>query len=160
MTEKRTVRRFLMGCIILLTVACTVGSLYNMIGKVKYSGKLAVIVDDCGADLEMVKTLLDLDVPFTYAILPYQDYSVAILQAVKSAGNTVLLHLPMEPYNSSLISQGMENTIFTDMTAEQISNIITKAADSLLGVDGVNNHQGSKAVNSPSTMITVLIYFL
>ncbi|MFQ9936413.1 MAG: divergent polysaccharide deacetylase family protein [Phascolarctobacterium faecium] len=43
----------------------------------------------------------------------------------------------------------------TDMTAEQVQQLTRKAVDSLPGIEGVNNHQGSKATNE-ATMKAVL----
>ena len=36
----------------------------------KYRGRIAIIVDDCGYDLDALRTLLDTKLPFSYAILP------------------------------------------------------------------------------------------
>lgn len=44
----------------------------------------------------------------------------------------------------------------TDMTAEQVQQLTRKAVDSLPGIEGVNNHQGSKATSNEATMKAVL----
>jgi len=38
--------------------------------KEEFTGKLAVIVDDCGYDIKSVRRLTDVGLPFSYAILP------------------------------------------------------------------------------------------
>lgn len=121
----------------------------------KYHGKLAVIIDDCGYDLAPVRKLVNLNAPFSYAILPYKDFSSDALHVIKGGGQTAMLHLPMEPMDRTAMSEG-KITILTDMTAEQVQQLTRKAVDSLPGIEGVNNHQGSKATSNEATMKAVL----
>ena len=121
----------------------------------KYSGKLAVIVDDCGYDMSSVRTLLNTGLPLNFAILPYKPYSSDVLEMIKSDGRVAMLHLPMEPVDRSAMSEG-SSTICTDMSKDKILELTRKAINSLPGVSGVNNHQGSKATADSATMTTVL----
>ena len=121
----------------------------------KYIGKLAIIVDDCGYDIKSVRRLTDVGLPFSYAILPYKDFSNDALEVIKNTGNVPMLHLPMEPSNRSAMSEG-KSTICTDMKEKEIRALTRKAIDSLPGVVGVNNHQGSKATTDKRVMETVL----
>ncbi len=120
-----------------------------------YKGKLAVIVDDCGADMSTVRKMLNTGLPFSYAILPYKDFSSDVLSLVTAKGNTAMLHLPMEPLDSSAISEG-GNTILTSMSDSKQRDILRRALQSLPGVAGVNNHQGSKATSDAKTMKNIL----
>lgn len=121
----------------------------------KYSGKLAVIVDDCGYDMSSVRTLLNTGLPLNFAVLPYKPYSNDVLEMIKSDGRVAMLHLPMEPVDRSAMSEG-SSTICTDMSKDKILELTRKAINSLPGVSGVNNHQGSKATADSATMTTVL----
>lgn len=121
----------------------------------KYSGKLAVIVDDCGYDMSSVRTLLNTGLPLNFAVLPYKPYSSDVLEMIKSGGRVAMLHLPMEPMDRSAMSEG-SSTICTDMSKDKILELTRKAINSLPGVSGVNNHQGSKATADSATMTTVL----
>lgn len=121
----------------------------------KYSGKLAVIVDDCGYDMSSVRTLLNIGLPLNFAVLPYKPYSSDVLEMIKSDGRVAMLHLPMEPMDRSAMSEG-SSTICTDMSKDRILELTRKAINSLPGVSGVNNHQGSKATADSATMTTVL----
>lgn len=121
----------------------------------KYSGKLAVIVDDCGYDMSSVRTLLNTGLPLNFAVLPYKPYSSDVLEMIKSDGRVAMLHLPMEPMDRSAMSEG-SSTICTDMSKDKILELTRKAINSLPGVSGVNNHQGSKATADSATMTTVL----
>ena len=121
----------------------------------KYSGKLAVIVDDCGYDMSSVRTLLNTGLPLNFAVLPYKPYSSDVLEMIKSDGRVAMLHLPMEHMDRSAMSEG-SSTICTDMSKDKILELTRKAINSLPGVSGVNNHQGSKATADSATMTTVL----
>ena len=125
-------------------------------GKVRqYRGKVAIVIDDCGADLSSVRTLLDTGLPFSYAILPQKTYSSDVLELVRSRGRVAMLHLPMEPLDASAMSEGA-NTIRVSQTSGQKLALVRKHLSSLQGVVGVNNHQGSRATSDRATMQTVL----
>ena len=121
----------------------------------QYQGKLAVIVDDCGADMTTVRALLNTGLPFSYAILPDKEFSSDVLEMVKSRGKMPMLHLPMEPLSRSAMSEG-NRTIMTNTSAATQQALVRKHLQSLPGVIGVNNHQGSKATADKATMQAVL----
>ena len=121
----------------------------------QYQGKLAVIVDDCGADMTTVRALLNTSLPFSYAILPDKEFSSDVLEMVKSRGKAPMLHLPKEPLSRSAMSEG-NRTIMTNTSAATQQALVRKHLQSLPGVIGVNNHQGSKATADKATMKAVL----
>lgn len=121
----------------------------------QFQGRVAIVIDDCGYDLASVRTLLDTGLPFSYAILPFKPYSSDVLELIKSRGRVPMLHLPMEPLNSSAMSEGA-NTIRTNLSAADKLALTQKAVNSLPGILGVNNHQGSKATSDRATMKVVL----
>lgn len=118
-------------------------------------GKLAIVVDDCGSDLNVVTRLLKLGQPFSYAILPYKDFSSDVLEAVNNSGDVAMLHLPMEPVQRQYMSEGA-NTICTEMSTDKVTRMTRDAVESLPGIVGVNNHQGSKATSDERVMKAVL----
>lgn len=121
----------------------------------QFKGRIAIIIDDCGYDLNAVRTLLDTGLPFSYAILPGKTYSSDTLALVKSRGRTAMLHLPMEPMDASSMSN-TEATIRVGDSEAQKRAVVRKALASLPGVSGVNNHQGSRATADSATMRAVL----
>ena len=123
--------------------------------KVEGQGRLAIVVDDCGSDLDMVRRLTRLGEPFSYAILPYKNFSSDVLEVVKNSGDVAMLHLPMEPMTRKYMSEG-KNTICTEMSSTQILQMTRKAVESLPGIEGVNNHQGSRATSDERVMKAVL----
>ena len=121
----------------------------------QYKGRLAIIVDDCGNDMSSLRTLLDTGLPFSYAVLPYKEYSNDCLEMIKTKGRVPLLHLPMEPVDRKQMSEG-GNSILVSMSAEKKRAMVRKAIERLPGVVGINNHQGSRATSDKATMEAVL----
>lgn len=121
----------------------------------QYRGKVAIIIDDCGYDMASVRTLLDTGLPFSYAILPNKAYSSDVLEMVKNKGRVPMLHLPMEPMDAGAMSEGA-NTIRVGLPANEKLALTRKAVNSLPGILGVNNHQGSRATSDRATMQIVL----
>ena len=127
-------------------------------GKEKQlTGNLAVIVDDCGYDIAPVRQLAELPIKMSFAILPFKANSQAALELVKSNGKEAMLHLPMEPLDPSAASETRMVTVA--MTKEEVQAYTREAVNSLPGISGGNNHQGSKATSNKSTMKAVLDVF-
>ena len=122
---------------------------------VKHHGRMAVVIDDCGYDNASLRKLLATNLPFSYAVIPHKDGSSEALRLIKASGRTAMLHMPMEPMNRGQMSEP-GRTITVDMPASQIQHLLTAALDSLPGVEGVNNHQGSRATGNAETMRVVM----
>ena len=140
-------------------VTCVTDTLtiYTASKEKKLSGNMAVIVDDCGYDLAPVRQLAELPIKMSFAILPFKGNSQAALELVKSNGKEAMLHLPMEPLDPSAASETKMVTVA--MTKEEVQSYTREAIDSLPGISGGNNHQGSKATSNKSTMKAVLDVF-
>ena len=123
------------------------------IEKGQYSGRMAIVIDDCGYALDPVRTLVGLPVPMSFAIIPFKPNSANALQIIKAGGRTAMLHLPMEPEEGG---SSENRCVKVGMTAEQIQNFVQEAIDSLPGIAGVNNHQGSKATAHGPTILVAL----
>lgn len=121
----------------------------------QYKGKIAILIDDCGADMDSVRTLLNTGLPFCYAILPEKQYSSDVLEMVRSKGRVPMLHLPMEPLSRSAMSEGSRTVMVGDGASAQQA-LVRKHLAGLTGVVGVNNHQGSRATADRTTMQNVL----
>ena len=121
----------------------------------EYNGRLAIIVDDCGTDMNTVRALLNINIPFSFAILPEKPFSSDILSLVNSKKRIAMLHLPMEPMDKSQMSEGTR-TIQVGMSSKDQVKLLQKHLNGLFGVAGVNNHQGSRATADEKTMTTIL----
>ncbi|MDD4362625.1 MAG: divergent polysaccharide deacetylase family protein [Atribacterota bacterium] len=116
--------------------------------------KIAIIIDDLGYQVEIAERLLSLDYPVAFSILPYLPYSQVVFKMAKENDITILMHLPMEPHDSN-INPG-KGAIYSNMTEEEIKNKLLANLNNLPGVDGVNNHMGSKVTENEKVMKVIL----
>ena len=58
------------------------------------SSKLAILIDDTGSSLALAKDFRDLNMPLSFAILPYLAKSREVNKLLSESGYKVLLHLP------------------------------------------------------------------
>ncbi len=118
------------------------------------SGKLAIVIDDCGYDTDTVSTMSALKQKLTFAILPGRPFSKECLGIIKRNGQQAMLHLPMEPLDAS--QQSETRTVTVGMTDEQIKEMTSWAIGQVPGISGVNNHQGSRATADERVMRAAL----
>lgn len=105
--------------------------------------KLALVIDDFGyAKGGIAREMLDLDIPLTIAVIPTLRHSAAVVALAKERGRCVLLHLPMEGTEPEAVDV---EPISGRMSDDEIAALARRYVQSLPGIDGVNNHQGSVA---------------
>ena len=97
--------------------------------------------------------MLTLDVPITVAVLPTLPYSQRILERARELGRCTLLHLPMEAEED--LTPDIR-PVTTAMGEQEIAALVSKYVESMPGIDGVNNHQGSRATADERVMKTVM----
>jgi polysaccharide deacetylase 2 family uncharacterized protein YibQ len=116
--------------------------------------KLALVIDDFGYDRGgIAREVIDLNIPLTITILPTLRFSQDILAMAKRAHRCVLLHMPME---SDKAEKSDIDVITVGMSDEEIANLVRTDLESLPGVDGVSNHEGSLATVDPRLMHAVM----
>lgn len=116
--------------------------------------KLALVIDDLGyARNGVAEGLLALDLPLSIAILPELPQSRAVLDRAKSSGHCVLLHLPMEGSDPLPMEMPVVSAAMAD---DEITALVARYVESLPGIDGVNNHQGSHATEDTRVMTAAL----
>jgi polysaccharide deacetylase 2 family uncharacterized protein YibQ len=116
--------------------------------------RVAIVIDDLGYSRNGVVTdLLSLDLPLTIAVLPTLPHSNFALERARSEGKCAILHLPMEPDESKGSDLEM---VTTGMDDADIERLVRRYINSLPGIEGVNNHQGSRATADPRVMAAVL----
>jgi hypothetical protein len=129
--------------------------------------RVALVIDDLGENYQAYKELQSLQVPITYAILPFQTHSVKIADAIHAkACGEIMLHLPLEPWNSENHSIN-HGTLRTDMAREELLAQLEKNINAVPHLAGVSNHMGSKFTEDRGNMGLVLntlkekeLYFL
>ncbi|WP_455600031.1 divergent polysaccharide deacetylase family protein [Cloacibacillus sp.] len=122
----------------------------------KYGGPvplLALIVDDGGGQMEYTKRVAALDIPLSWAIMPYLRHSKDTLELAKSKRIPCLLHLPMQ---AEIDKDSSQYIIGKGMDADEVRQKTAAALDSLPGVVGINNHRGSLATADSKLMEPVM----
>lgn len=116
-------------------------------------GKLAVVIDDAGRDLESQHVYESLGIPLTLAVMPNQVHTRDAALSWHAHGLPVILHQPME----SVSGIGMESkVILTSMGDEEIRSLLKSSLAQVPEAVGINNHQGSKATTDRRTMDVVM----
>jgi polysaccharide deacetylase 2 family uncharacterized protein YibQ len=122
-------------------------------GESRLPGHVALVIDDLGARLEDLTPLLELGVPVTYAVLPYEEQTAEVVAELRKRRAEMLLHLPMEPRNGEDPGPG---ALRVDMDEEALRDGTEAALRAVPGAVGVNNHMGSRMSEDEGAMRTVL----
>jgi polysaccharide deacetylase 2 family uncharacterized protein YibQ len=113
--------------------------------------KIAIIVDDVGYDLNIIKEFIKLEGPLTFAILPQAPYKDYAASAALAEHFEIMLHLPMEPTEYPRVNPG-PGALLSAMDPDQLIAQLTKDIAEIPNIRGVNNHMGSKMTSSSGQM--------
>lgn len=120
--------------------------------------RFALVIDDLGyMQPELVTRLCSLPVPFSVAVLPYQEFTRDSADIAHRLGKEVMLHLPMEPigYPGPGRDPG-PNAILYNLPEPEIRRRVRMALDGIPHRAGVNNHMGSRITPDRTRMTWVL----
>ena len=112
-------------------------------------GKIAIVVDDWGYNLNNLHLLDQIKYPLTMSVLPNLSYSSLVARELHTRGFEIILHLPLEPHEKYRLEK---NTIMTSWDEETIKNVINQDLASITYAKGVSNHMGSRATEEPRIM--------
>jgi polysaccharide deacetylase 2 family uncharacterized protein YibQ len=118
--------------------------------------RIAIIVDDLGYDIEVVKELLNLEIPLTYSILPYLPHSHQIAELLHRQQADILLHLPLEADGNHPKLNSQKGMLFLNMPQLVLRKQLIKNLEAVPFVKGVNTHMGSKFTKNKAYMSIVL----
>lgn len=118
-------------------------------------GRLAILLDDAGQNLNLVSRLERLPSEIAVAVLPFLPASSETAGRVFRAGHEVWLHLPMEPEGYPQRNPG-PGAVLTSMSEAEIRATVRSALNNVPHVVGVNNHEGSKATANLRLMTWVM----
>lgn len=114
---------------------------------------VALVIDDLGRSVDDLVPLERLGVPVTYAVLPFEEQTPAVVSALRRRGEEILLHLPMEPKNGEDPGPG---ALRLGMSDEELRSHTLNALQAVPGAAGVNNHMGSGLSADERSMSTIL----
>jgi len=115
---------------------------------------MALVIDDIGYDMTAVDTLLALNIPITFSVLPHCPYSAVSARRAHEAGHEVILHLPMEPLGYPDADPG-EGALLVGMTRREILKTVESNLRSVPYISGVNNHMGSRFMEHEDKLIAI-----
>jgi len=110
-------------------------------------GRVAIVIDDMGEDINLAKELAKLGVPVAFSIWPDSGNREGVLKIAKAAGREILIHLPMQPKGFPKVNPG-PHPLLVSMPPEQINSTVLRAVQRVHGAIGVNNHMGSEFTES------------
>jgi len=119
--------------------------------------KIAIILDDVGYNFSHIKPFLELDVPITFSILPRIHHSRKLAGIINDEGHEIMLHQPMEPYNS-LLNPG-PGALYLSQNVEEVHKTVKENIMSFPFAVGVNNHMGSLFTESKQKVLETLEVF-
>ena len=124
-------------------------------GKGRSFARIAILIDDIGQNMGVLDDFLAINAPLSFAILPYQQYSLQAAEKLHRQKREILLHLPMEPHSFPQNHPG-KGALFLCMTDEEIQQQLRTNLQSVPYVVGVNNHMGSRFTEDEEKMSVVM----
>jgi polysaccharide deacetylase 2 family uncharacterized protein YibQ len=115
---------------------------------------IAVIIDDMGLDRGRTARTIELTGPLTLSFLTYARNLRAQTSTARSAGHELMIHLPMEPEDSSAYAG--PKVIKRDLSNLETKRRLDWAFGRFEGYVGLNNHMGSRYTADMAGMTTVL----
>jgi polysaccharide deacetylase 2 family uncharacterized protein YibQ len=106
------------------------------------TARLALVIDDWGYLKVPVERLKNIRFQLTTSILPNLPYSRASAEASHAGGHQVILHCPMQSVRSIAKER---NTLLVTMSPAQARAALQADWDSVPWLEGMNNHEGSRA---------------
>jgi len=113
--------------------------------------KIAIIIDDTGYDMDIIKKFIGLNAPLTLSVLPQSPFKNRIVNLSLEEGYELMLHLPMEPYEYPKVNPG-PGTLLTTMPPDELIRLLKQNLDDIPHIKGVNNHMGSKMTANAEQM--------
>lgn len=112
---------------------------------------LAIVIDDVGYAEAPFVHFKDLQIPLTFAVLPGVPHSRDLAEKVYGSGNTVILHMPMEPLPETHAHP--ESSALTVLMSEvELSKHLSWALSMVPHARGLNNHMGSAFTSDQEKM--------
>ncbi len=120
--------------------------------------KVVIIVDDLGMNKEPIDQLLNIRAPITFAVLPNLPYSNYAAEKADNKGWDVILHMPMEPKESSGYTgiDAGDEVLLVGLPKDAILTKLNNSISSIPHIKGVNNHMGSKFMENDELIELVL----
>lgn len=120
--------------------------------------RLAIVIDDIGEDMRVLKGLVNLDFPVTLAVWPNATHTRAAVELISQKQRDLIIHFPMEPKGYPRYNPG-KDALFVSMSSDDIKQQISDNVGKIPEAIGVNNHMGSRFTGHLPGMKTALAEF-
>lgn len=104
--------------------------------------RIAIVIDDIGHNIQMLKQFLDLRRPLSYAILPAVTHAMEAAKLIGGQGREYIIHLPMQPFDYPQQNPG-PLPLLLSLTLEETADRVRSYMTRLPGATGASNHMGS-----------------
>ncbi|KJH79602.1 polysaccharide deacetylase [Stutzerimonas stutzeri] len=111
--------------------------------------KLALVIDDLGQNAARDRRVLALPGPVAMAILPDTRHATKLAEQARTAGKTVMLHLPMAPAGGPYAWQ-------PQLPQAELDRRLDSALAKVPHSSGVNNHMGSQMTDRQRPMTALM----
>jgi len=115
--------------------------------------KIAIVIDDVGADGNAARRAMALPKAVSLSFLPYPDETPSLAREAVRRGHQILLHMPMQPEGNA---DPGPNALFTSLGADEIARRLDWALSRVPGYSGVNNHMGSLFTQDRAALVPVM----
>ncbi len=116
------------------------------------TGVVALIIDDFGVNpLEKIAGFIDLPIPYTASIIPFEEFTGEVVQALSDKEIEIIVHMPMEPMDYPKHNPG-SHAIYIKLPPQEIKKRIREAIEEIPTAVGMNNHMGSRVTSDARTM--------
>lgn len=117
---------------------------------------VSIVIDDMGYKKSTGSQLIDLEIPLSFAFLPFGPHTELLIQKARHKKADILLHLPMEAVDSKW--DPGPGALYTSMARQEIEENIAAAINSIGPIVGVNNHMGSRFTADEDSMQACLTF--
>ncbi|WP_041974531.1 divergent polysaccharide deacetylase family protein [Geobacter sp. OR-1] len=123
--------------------------------KTTSPGTVAIIIDDMGASLQEANSLMAINIPLTFSLIPGLPKVREIDKTAYDRGYQVMIHIPMEPkgYPQHRLE---ENGLLLSQSDEEVEKRVSAYFGLLPHAVGANNHMGSRFSENEHKMRVVL----
>ena len=104
--------------------------------------RIAIVVDDVGVHVPNGWRVVELPGPLTLALMTYAKDLEKLAAQSKARGHELLLHIPMEPTDTTWDTG--PNALTLDLTPEEFQRRLDWAFGRFDGYVGISNHMGSR----------------
>jgi polysaccharide deacetylase 2 family uncharacterized protein YibQ len=126
---------------------------HDATAPVKGVPKIAIVIDDLGADVLHTRRATALPRPVALSFLPYPDTTLALAREGARGGHEILVHVPMQAIGKD---DPGPMALRTDLSAPENLRRLDWALSRVPGFVGINNHMGSKFSSDRVALLPVV----